>query len=108
MTAYQLNVNGERRDVKRRSVHSASLGLARRAQDDRTKIRLRDQRLRRVHGAYRRRGDALVRFSPVSAVGDRPIVTIEGIGRDPVGRACRTPGWRGTSCNAATARAGRS
>ena len=44
---------------------------------------------------------------PVSMIEDRPIVTIEGIGADPVGRAVQNA-WIEMSSNVATARVDRS
>ena len=45
---------------------------------------------------------------PVSLVGGRPIVTIEGIGEDRVAAPFKMRGWPKTLCSAATAKAVRS
>jgi len=44
---------------------------------------------------------------PISLLGNRRIVTIEGIGSDPVAVLCRKPGWKKMSCNAVIVRVDR-
>ncbi len=49
-----------------------------------TKLRLRHRSMRRLHRPYRRQAGAILRAA-VSAVRDRAITTIEGIGASPAG-----------------------
>ncbi len=86
MTVYQLNVNGERRDVNVDPSTPLLWVLREELKTTGTKYGCGISACGActVHiGGVAARSCVL----PVSAVGDRPIVTIEGIGRDPVGRA---------------------
>ncbi len=86
MTAYQLNVNGQRRDVNVDPSTPLLWVLREELKMTGTKYGCGIA----ACGACTVHFDGAATRScvlPVSAVGDRPIVTIEGIGRDPVGRA---------------------
>lgn len=86
MTTYQLNVNGERREV----TVDESTPLLWVLRED---LNMTGTKYGCGIGAC---GACTVHLNgiatrsclvPVSLIGDRPIVTIEGIGQDPVGRA---------------------
>ena len=79
----KLNVNGKVHEVRRRTRHAAAVGAARAARPDRHQVRLRHRPVRRLHGAHRRRGHALLRAAAVHAsAATEKIVTIEGLSPD--------------------------
>jgi isoquinoline 1-oxidoreductase subunit alpha len=86
MTSYQLNVNGQRRDVDVDSTTPLLWVLREELKMTGTKYGCGISACGActVHlGGVATRSCVV----PVSLIGDRPIVTIEGIGTDPVGRA---------------------
>src|SRR6267154_838023 len=86
MTAYQLHVNGQRRDVNVDPSTPLLWVLREELKMTGTKYGCGISACGACTVPF---GRAATRSCvlPVSAVGDRPILTIEGIGRDPVGRA---------------------
>ena len=60
---FTIKVNGAAAQRRRRWRHPPALGLARRARHDRHQVRLRHGALRRLHRAYERRADAVLRLS---------------------------------------------
>src|SRR5260370_4341229 len=86
MTTYQLNVNGQRRDVSVDSSTPLLWVLREELKMTGTKYGCGIA----ACGACTAHLDGAATRScvlPVSAIGDRQVVTIEGVGQDPVGRA---------------------
>jgi isoquinoline 1-oxidoreductase alpha subunit len=86
MTAYQISVNGQRRDVDVDPTTPLLWVLREELKMTGTKYGCGIS----ACGACTVHLDGIATRScivPVSLIGDRPIVTIEGIGKDPVGRA---------------------
>jgi isoquinoline 1-oxidoreductase alpha subunit len=86
MTTYQLSVNGQRREVDVDPTTPLLWVLREDLEMTGTKYGCGIS----ACGACTVHLDGIAARSciiPVSMIGDRPIVTIEGIGRDPVGRA---------------------
>ncbi len=86
MTTYQLNVNGERREVSVDSSTPLLWVLREELKMTGTKYGCGIA----ACGACTVHLDGAATRScvlPVSAIGDRQVVTIEGVGQDPVGRA---------------------
>ncbi len=86
MTTYQLKVNGQRREVELDPATPLLWVLREELKMTGTKYGCGISACGACTVHF---GGAATRSCvlPVSAVGDRPVVTIEGIGRDPVGRA---------------------
>ena len=86
MTAYQLNVNGQRRDVNVDPSTPLLWVLREELKMTGTKYGCG---ISACGACTVHIGGAAARSCvlPVAAVGERPVVTIEGIGGDPVGRA---------------------
>ena len=88
------NVTGERRDGEAQRQrepgrggcgrrHAAAVGDPRAARPDRHQVRLRRRPVRRLHGACRRRRDALLRAAASApSTAEQKIVTIEGLSPD--------------------------
>ena len=88
MTPVTINGQAIRRRPARR--HSPALGPPRRAGAHRHQVRMRHGALRRLHRAPRRPGRCASCMTPLSAVANKKVTTIEAIGADKVGKAVQT------------------
>jgi isoquinoline 1-oxidoreductase alpha subunit len=107
MAKYQLNVNGERREV---SVDGSTPLLWVLREDLNMTGTKYGCGVSACGACTVHVGGVATRscMLPVALLGERPVVTIEAMAPTPSAASCRTNGSSATWCSAATARAGRS